>query len=330
MRPKVSVVLAVWNAAWCVERALDSVLAQDVPVGEILLCDDGSTDGTPDLVERRYGGHVRVVRLPHRNAAATRVHGLAEAQGEWLAFLDADDWWEPHKNRAQLDYLAAHPDVELLWSDGDFVSTEGVLRASWLADYFDPVTEMRGDLFAPLANRCFPLMSSTLVRAEVYRAAGGMNPGIVYSHDYDLWLRLAAKSVAAVMPDRLVHYWYHAGSLSRSYEARHRDDRELMWRIARGELRPEAALRRLGRERAAALAYDIGLLCLRDGRGGEARAMFRDAAGAGPAARRAFALAGACAPGFLVPALKRLPGLKGRVGGARRRPGRLAAPERES
>ena len=312
-RPTVSVVLAVYNAAWCIERALDTVMAQSAPPLEVIVCDDGSSDGTADLVERRYGVRVRVMRLPHQNASAARIPGLAAASGDWLAFLDADDWWAPQKLERQLEFLEKHPEVRWLTSDGEYISDDGVIRESWLSDYFEPVRDRVGDLFEPLARRCYPLMSSMLVDRNAYQQIGGMDPRIVYSHDFDLWLRLAARFPGAVMADRLISYWSHPNALSRNYEARHRDDLMLMERIAAGELRPEPAMRELGEARASTLAFQIGLNCLRTGRGAEGRAMLRRAARSGPPRRRMMATFAASLPDFLLPQLMRMQWLKGAI-----------------
>lgn len=316
-RPSVSVVLAVYNAAWCVERALDAVFEQTVPAAEVLVCDDGSEDGTPELIERRYGSRVQVLRLPHRNASAARHDGLAAAKGDWLAFLDADDWWDPVKLERQLDYAARHPEVRWISSDGRYESESGVERASWLADYFSPVEERRGDLLPILLERCFPLMSSMLVERRAYHEAGGIDPGLVYSHDYDLWLRLAARFHGAVLPELLTHYWTHPGALSKNFEARHRDDLMLMERAAAGAIRDDAATRRTGRERVAALEYHIGQRCLRTGRGAEGRARLRRASRHGPLARRLLAAAGSLVPDAAIPLLRRLRFVGGWVGAAR-------------
>jgi hypothetical protein len=325
-RPSVSVVLGVYNASWCVERALDSVMAQTVPPAEVLVCDDGSTDGTAERVERRYGERVTVLRLAHRNAAAARREGCARASGQWLAFLDADDWWTPAKLECQLDWLAGHPEVKWLSADGPFVSERGVERESWLSDYFDPVREMHGDLFDTLLQRCFPLTSSMLVERECYAAVGGMDGSIVYSHDYDLWLRLAARWPGAVLADRLVSYWTHAGALSRNFEGRFRDDLALLERIAHGDLRGDPAVRRAAADRAAAKAFQIGVLCLRTQRPSEGRALLRRAAGAGPLRRRAVALAGSLLPDASIPVLMRSRFAKALVLGVRDRPGTIATP----
>lgn len=327
MRPSVSVVLAVYNAAWCVERALDSVLAQTVPPLEIIVCDDGSTDGTPELVERRYGMRVTVLRLPHENAAAARRNGLAVARGDWLSFLDADDWWERDKLEKQLDYVQRHPEVKWISTDGPYVSEHGVERSSWLSDYFDPVVEMRGDLFPPLLERCFPLMSSMLVEREAYHTVGGIDGSIVYSHDYDLWLRLAARYPGAVLADPLVSYWTHPGALSKKFEPRYRDDLMLMQRIAAGEMRGEPELRRAASRRVAAHAFDLGLMCLRSGRSAEGRQFMRLALSDGPLGRRIFALVGSMLPNGALPLVQRLGFLKGAITRVRRKAGHLPPPE---
>lgn len=317
MRPSVSVIVPTFDAAWCVERALDSVMAQTAPASEVIVCDDGSSDGTPELVERRYGMRVRVLRLPHRNAAAARADGLAAARGDWLALLDADDWWESDKLEGQLDFAAAHPDVRWQCADGVLESAEGTLRTSWLSDYFAPVTDRAGDLFEPLAQRCFPLTSSVLVRRDAFADVGGMDPTIVHSHDYDLWLRLAARFAGGVMARPLVHYWSHPGQLSRRLAGRHRDDLAIMRRVAAGVLRPDAESRTLGRARVAELAFDVGLDDLREGRAPEARARFREALAGGSARRRAYALAGSLLPAFALPALRGMRWLKSGVADAR-------------
>jgi len=313
----VSVVIGVYNGAWCIGRALDSAMAQTAPPAEVIVCDDGSTDGTADLVERRFGTRATVLRLPHRNAAQARRAGCARAGGRWLAMLDADDWWEPRKLELQLAYAARHPEVRWLSTDGAFVSERGIERESWLSDYFRPVREMRGDLFDALLRRCFPLTSSMLVDRESYEAVGGMNGDLVFSHDYDLWLRLAARWPGAVMPDRLVSYWTQPGSLSRNLEGRHRDDLRILDGIANGELRADPAVRRAAAERAAAKAFQVGVLCLRTRRSAEGRALLRRAAAAGPLGLRALALAGSVLPDPAISPLMRLPLAREMVMGVR-------------
>jgi len=315
---RVSVVLTAYNAAWCIERALDSVFAQTRLPDEVLVTDDGSTDDTADRVERRYGARVRLLRWPHRGLTPTRREALETASGDWLALMDADDWWLPEKLARQVEFLGRHPEVRWIGTDGAYVAAEGVIRASWLSDYFDPVRERCGDLLPPLIERCFPLVSSMLIARDAYAASGGFDPAFTFSQDYDLWLRLAAKHPGAMLAEPLIAYWSSPGQLSRRVEARYRDDLALMQRVASGVLRDEPALRRRGAERAAALEFDLALVCLKSGRAAEARERFARAAAHGPWRRRALATAGGVLPAPLTAALARVRGVGRAVSGARR------------
>jgi glycosyltransferase involved in cell wall biosynthesis len=323
---RVSVVIAAYNATWCIERALEDALSQSRPPDQVIVCDDGSSDGTADLVEQRFGAAVTVLRLPHQNAAAARRIGIERSSGDWIAFLDADDRWLPGKLERQLAFLERHPQLRWLTGNGRLVSAEGVLRDSWLADYFDPVRDEAGDLVGPLVERCFPLVSATLVERGAYDAVGGIDPEIVYSHDYDLWLRLAARYPGGLMAEPLVDYFSGPGTLSRSYEPRFRDDLALMRRVEKSGLGRGVGLQRVAAERAAALEFDIAILCVRAGRLREARARLRRVLRMGPWDRRLVALGGVALPAAVVGRLMRSGLMKGVVKRARRVAGRLLLP----
>lgn len=314
---KTSIVMTVYNGTWCIERALDSVMEQTRRPEEILICDDGSTDGTPDLVERRYGDRLTLVRLPHRGAAITRRAGLDRATGDWIAFMDADDTWVPEKHERQLEFLGRHPEVKLVMSDGVYTSAEGVLRESWLSDYFDPVEEKIGDLFPSGVERCYMLLSSIMVERDAYEAVGGLDPNMTWSYDYDLWLRVLARFPGAIMKERLTTYYSSPGAMSRNIEARYRDDLTLLRRIETGELGNRPDLHGRAGERAAAIEFDLGLMCLRSGRTAEGRERMKRALSHGPIRRRAVALAGLMAPEWAFAGLMRSRWLKGAVQASR-------------
>jgi hypothetical protein len=304
--PTVSVVLTCYNAAWCVERALDSVFAQTHQADEVLVTDDGSTDDTVERIRARYGDAVTVHRLPHAGLTPSRRAGVAAARGAWIALLDADDVWMPEKLERQLDFLARHAEVRWLSTDGVYRSAEGVIRDSWLSDYFDPVTEMQGDLLPALVERCFPLLSSSLVCANAYRDVGGFDPSIPYSQDYDLWLRLAARYPGAVLAQPLVTYWSGPAQLSRRFEERYRDDLRLMEKVARGELRRDRTLQRVAARKVSTFEFELAVTCARSGRMREARVRLgRVARLGGPLSRRVLALCGALAPRLTMPHLMR-------------------------
>lgn len=326
-RPTISVVVTCFNAAWCIERLLDSVMAQTLPADEVLISDDGSTDDTVERILERYGDGVSVLRLPHQGLTLSRRAALAAAGSEWVALADADDVWAPPKLERQLCFLEHHPEVRWLVTDGEFVAAEGMLRESWLSDYFERVSDQVGDLYPPLLERCFPLVSSSLIHAESYRAVGGFDPEIRFSQDYDLWLRLAARFPGGMMAERLVQYYSSPHQMSRRIEERHRDDLRLMRRAARGEYRPDRRLQAVAARRAAALEFDLGVTCLRSGRKREGRVrLMRAATSPGPLRRRGLAALGALAPSWALPRLMHSEWVKGTVRRARRQPPRMDLP----
>ena len=115
---KVSAVIPTYNRRKYLRRAIDSILAQTVPVDEIVVIDDGSTDGTASAIAGWYGGTVRVITQPNAGVACARRRGIREATGDWIAFLDSDDEWMPDRNRQLLDAAAGVPS-EVAWIFGD-------------------------------------------------------------------------------------------------------------------------------------------------------------------------------------------------------------------
>ena len=110
----VSVVIPAYRSESTICRALDSVLAQTEPAAEIIVVDDGSPDGQASLVERTYGPRVTLIRKPNGGAASARNAGIDRAKGDYVAFLDADDYWEADKLAVLLELLQRHSDLGLL------------------------------------------------------------------------------------------------------------------------------------------------------------------------------------------------------------------------
>jgi glycosyltransferase involved in cell wall biosynthesis len=126
----VSVVVPVYNGERFLADCLDSLVAQDYPAIEVVVVDDGSTDGSAAIAER-YDG-VRVLRRAHVGLAATRNAGIRAATGSLIGFCDADDWWKPGKASAQVAYLAAHPEVDVALCRQETHFEPGVAHPGWL------------------------------------------------------------------------------------------------------------------------------------------------------------------------------------------------------
>lgn len=156
---RASVVIPAYNAARYLAETLDSVLAQTLPPHEILLVDDGSTDDTP-AVAARYAGRVTHVRQPNRGVSAARNNGIGRATGNWIAFLDADDVWEPRFLERAAPVCCADPRPSLVFTDfRTFGGASEEVRPSGVFAKWDPAR----DLLAPAVA---VLPSASLVPAD--------------------------------------------------------------------------------------------------------------------------------------------------------------------
>ena len=191
MTSPVSVIIPAYNAGHRITRTIESVLAQTLPVREVIVVDDGSSDNTVDVVSR-FGRPVRVVSKPNGGPASARNLGASLATGEWLAMLDADDWWYPRKNALQL----AHADQ----------AEVGLSHCRLDHRTERPPEELT---FQSLWERNWIANSSVLIRRAVFEALGGFveERALISVEDYNLWLRVAAAGWRIVTcPHILVHY----------------------------------------------------------------------------------------------------------------------------
>jgi glycosyltransferase involved in cell wall biosynthesis len=123
---KVSALIPAYNRRRYVFRAIDSVLAQTMPVDEIIVVDDGSTDGTLEAIRSRYATRVKALRQENRGVSAARRLAVEVARGEWIAFLDSDDEWLPDRNAALLRAASVvPPKVAWIFGDTRFVTDQG-------------------------------------------------------------------------------------------------------------------------------------------------------------------------------------------------------------
>lgn len=122
--PRFSVVIPVYNGEAFVARAIESVLGQTWPAHEVIVVDDGSTDETAAVV-LRFGERVRYVRQDNAGVSTARNRGAEMATGDWLAFLDADDWYYPERLRLHAEWIVREPELDFLTGDYDYVRADG-------------------------------------------------------------------------------------------------------------------------------------------------------------------------------------------------------------
>jgi glycosyltransferase involved in cell wall biosynthesis len=233
----ISAIIPAYNASAYVGRAIESALAQTCPPLEILVIDDGSSDNIAEVVAP-YGPPVRLLRQTNGGPGAARNRGAREAQGGWLAFLDADDTWMPHKLERQLPYTAS--------------DSVGVVHARALSAGM-PV---KADFDAIWDNN-YIRNSSALVRRTAFEAIGGYDEDrdLIGVEDWNLWLRLAASPWDIVLcPENLDHYLPAPGNLSSQTERILKADLVNIEKIAKALGLPD----RIVRARRAALFEDCG------------------------------------------------------------------------
>lgn len=187
--PSVSVVMPAYLVAGFIGVALDSVLNQTYTDYEIIVVNDGSPD--TDELERvlePYREQILYIKQSNLGCSAARNAALRAARGEWIAFLDADDYWDPEYLADQVSFLSSNPSVDLVYTDGFLVGESPLAGRTFMR-----ATPSRGDvtLQGLLAARCTVLLSGTLARRQAILEVGLFDEELRCSEDYDLWLRLA-------------------------------------------------------------------------------------------------------------------------------------------
>lgn len=200
----ISVVMPCYNAAPYVEAAIASVLGQSYPRIELVVVDDGSTDGSEAILERLAAAHPdRVVVLHQTNSGpyAARNHGLAHAHGNFIAFLDADDTWHPDALRLLHDAMQeTHADVA-------YCGWQNVGELALNAQPYIPPNYAAEDAAALFLKSCPWPINGVLIRRQLIDALRGFSERRPTAMDYDLWLRmLAAQPVVVRVPEVLAYY----------------------------------------------------------------------------------------------------------------------------
>jgi len=205
---KVSAVIPTYNRRMQVLRAIDSVLAQTVPADEIIVVDDGSTDGSAEAVRSRYASRVKVFWQENMGVSAARRRALEETRGEWIAFLDSDDEWLPTKLERQFEAFGAlGEDFGACFTDCQFVGDRDLQQTTFelcgLKTY-GSFGFLDNPIRYVLARHAGMYVQSMLVRRSLINELGGFDEAMVVAEDTDLLLRLALKTKFCFVSEALV------------------------------------------------------------------------------------------------------------------------------
>src|SRR3954453_15833744 len=213
----VTVVIPTHNRRLLLMRTLHSVLAQQHVDIEVVVVDDGGTDGTEAAVAGLADPRVTLIRHPFpRGVSAARNTGIEKASAPWLAFVDDDDLWAPRKLRSQLDALAAHPSWQ--WSCPGWVNIHR--QCQLISSAQPPGDPDVGD--ALLAANAIPGGGSgVLASRELTTTVGGFDEAMCNLADWDFYIRLGLRSPVAAVPRPLLGYYVHRDGMA--HDARRSD-----------------------------------------------------------------------------------------------------------
>ena len=238
--PRVSVVMPVYNSERYLAEAIASVLGQTYPDFELIIVDDGSTDGSAAIVEAYARRDSRIQFMPlreNRGIASTRNHGIAAASGEYVAMMGNDDICLPDRLRRQVNFLDANPPIGVVGGNIHVVDQDLGFRFESNLPLEHALVTWGLYFSASVAD------PTTMIRRELLVVAGGYDEDCRTADDTELWTRLIQQTRFANLPDILMLYRRHPGAISVKHREKQRAEGsavrrkalELLW----GEL-PEA------------------------------------------------------------------------------------------
>lgn len=219
----VSVVIPAYNAGNFIEHCLKSIVSQNYRPMEVIIVDDGSKDCTASIVETFAQKHrdeqtsFLLIRQENGGPSRARNRGIAEARGEWVAFLDADDQWTCDKLTTQVVYHQNHPDISFTFADMRVVKDSGETIESVFTKYGHCPYDENGivnDPFSKLLKCNFIPTGTVMSRRDCFEQISPFDESIRHGEDYDLWLRMSLKFRFGCLPKVLKIKRDHAENLS--------------------------------------------------------------------------------------------------------------------
>jgi GT2 family glycosyltransferase len=271
--PLFSVVIPTYNRAGKAVRAIESVLAQTLTDYDIWVIDDGSTDATAERLAP-YLDRIHYIRQANSGVARARNRGIQESSGSYIALLDSDDCWSPHKLESFFTAIQAHPQAGLFYSQYEVVDETG--RRLWV----DRSRAVAGRAYSTLLKGDFLAASSAVIQRACLETVGTFDPAMVPCEDWDLWLRISRSATLLLVPEVLVFFEHtqQAKETSNTHAWLAAHDRVIEKAFAADSTLGEADRRTV----QANLAYVKGRVCLQANAEREALGYFRQAASIQP------------------------------------------------
>ena len=205
----ISVVIPTYNRRETIGRSIDSVLNQTLFPSEIIVVDDGSTDGTCDYIQSNFPS-IKLLHQPNKGVSSARNMGIRSSNSDWVALLDSDDEWFPQKLEKQVMTLSQSPDIK-------FCHTEEIwIRNGVRVNQMKKHQKYGGHIFYKCLDMCRISPSSVLFHQSILDDVGYFDKDLKVCEDYDLWLRITAKFPVLYIDEPLIKkYGGHEDQLSR-------------------------------------------------------------------------------------------------------------------
>lgn len=209
----ISVVIPSYNRKDLLKRSIDSAINQTKKPFEIIVVDDGSTDGTETMIKSDYD-FVKFIKQKNKGVSAARNIGIKISIGEWICFLDSDDEWKKDKLEKQINAMKSNPGYKF------FHSNEIWIKNGIRINQKKKHKKYGGDIFDKCLDMCRISPSSVMIDKTVFDEVGNFNEDLVVCEDYELWLRICDKyRVFFIDEPLIIKYGGHQGQLSYSIES---------------------------------------------------------------------------------------------------------------
>lgn len=196
--PWVSIIIPTYNRRDFLREAIRSVLEQSFRDFELIVVDDGSDDGTREMIQREFPGLLTYLYQENQGVSRARNRGLKLAQGEFVAFLDSDDLWLPRKLERQMAFMQSHPEAQICYTD------EIWIRRRVRVNPKKKHAKYSGWIYPRCLPLCIISPSSALMRRGLLEEVGGFDEELPVCEDYDLWLRISARHPIHFLPEKLI------------------------------------------------------------------------------------------------------------------------------
>lgn len=207
----VSVIITTYNRKNYIRRAIRSVTGQSYPADEIVVVDDGSTDGTDEVVQNQFP-RIRYLRQENHGISSARNLGIEQSSGNWIAFLDVDDEWLPQKLERQVSVLKANCEYRICHTNEIWIRRGRRVNPKKIHQKFG------GDIFEKCLPLCIISPSSVIIHRELFHRFGLFDTNLPACEDYDMWLRICAFLPVLYLDEPLIlKYGGHEDQLSRKF-----------------------------------------------------------------------------------------------------------------